>query len=179
MSQIIAIVLFIIVLFSFAIVIRGDWVINLVPAIRTFRGAHQRWGQLHINRSAIPTHVTVDDLGQRRFEEVNDVDSNEQHILDEVRHKRFGDVMTVVSYKERNLRALTRELRMYSSVFLILLLAGALTNADKFIEKPFYDIAQEVLSYHVVPVLELIMIVYLLIRFIVETQSIQSLLEGE
>ena len=163
---------------ALALVIRGDWFINLLPVVQKFRTAHEVWGNLHIDDAAIRSCSSLDRLGQRRFEEVSHSD-NDPLVLNQVRDKRLGDIVTVVSYKERHLRQLTRELRNYSAVFLILLANGALINADQFVGKTFKEIVDVVLSYHVVPLLEMTMLVYLLIRLIAETQSITSLLEGE
>lgn len=159
-------------------VFRGEWLIDLIPVVRRFRQAHDAWGKLLIKSAALKPQCALNQLGQWRFEEISHPD-NAAKVLKEVRHKRFGDVITVVCYKERYLRQLAREMRTYSGVFLILFTAGVLINADQFADKTFYQISDAVLSYHVIPPLEVIMIVYLLIRLIAETQSINSLLEGE
>lgn len=162
---------------ALSFVIRGEWLINLIPVVQRFRQAHSAWGKLAIKSDALKSKCVLDQIVQWRFEEVSDPE-NAANVLDEVRHKRFGDVVTVVRYKERYLRQLAREMRTYSGVFLILLMTGVLNNADQFAGKTISQISEAVLTYHVIPLLEVIMMVYLFIRLIVETQSINSLLEG-
>lgn len=165
-------------LFAFAFVIRGEWLIDRFPVIRRFRQAHETWGGLLINNTAITPNAALNQLGQWRFEEVSDP-RNDAAILSQVCHKRFGDIVTVVCYKERHLHHLTKEMRTYSGVFLVLLVLGVLLNADQFSGKSLSEIGEALLSHHVIPVLEVIMIVYLFIRLLVETEEIESLLDGE
>lgn len=176
--------IFLLLIFAFAsilaiaFVIQGERLINHLPAIQRFRQAHKAWGRLLINSASIKSNCAINQLGQWRFEEVSD-SHNDTDLVAQVCHKRLGDVITVVCYKERHLHHLTKEMRTYSGVFLILLMFGVLLNADQFSEKSVSEIGEAILSHHVIPVLEVIMIAYLLIRLLVETQAINSLLEGD
>jgi hypothetical protein len=81
-------------------------------------------------------------------------------------------------YKARGLRDFTQEMQLTSGIFLVLLAFGLGTNLDKIWGKSLSVIADVVISYHVVPILEVVVIAYLLLRLIVEIYSIRSLLEG-
>jgi hypothetical protein len=166
--------LFFISLLALLFVIIGEWLIGKLPAVRKIREAHKRWGVLIVGNNIPTGGLSLNQLGLRRVEEL---------ILsaceDEVKNKRFGDVVTVVSYKEKHLHHLTREIKTYSYLFIILAGLGGLMNADQFIGKTYSQIGEIILSHHFVPVFEVVMIAYMSIRLFAEAQSINNLLDGE
>jgi hypothetical protein len=170
----------IITLVALMFVFRGEKLLDRIPTIKKFRGIRQDWGSLVIKNTLPISNPSTRDLGQLRFGEISDLGtSGNEAIFEEVEHKRVGDLIAVVYYKERDLRHFVQEMRVYSGFFLLLLLFGVLTNADKFIGKSLKEISEAVFSYHVTPLLEVFMIIYLSLRLFVEIQSVRSLLEGE
>ena len=170
-------VLILAAIMAFVWVFFGELLITYFPTVKNFHSTRERWGRLHIKKT-LKSAYEVSEIGQLRFEELSQ-SGNDPNVVNEVRHKRFSDVVTIVSHKERDLHHLTSEMRVYSAVFLILLVTGILTNADKFSGKSFAEISEAFFSYHIIPLLEVIMIVYLIIRFTVEMQSIKSLLKEQ
>jgi hypothetical protein len=166
--------LFLVCLLALVFVISGEWLIGQLAVVRKLRNAHESWGQLLVGNNIPANGIQLSDLGQRRVGELSY--SNCQA---DVNNKRFGDVVTVVCYKEKHLHHLTREIRTYSWLFLILFGFGALMNAEQFDGKSYTDIGNIILSHHFVPAFEVIMILYISIRLFAEAQAINNLLDGE
>jgi hypothetical protein len=157
------------------VTIGGEWLIGYIPAVRQFREAHKAWGGLRIQATQV---FLISEVVQRRFEELSDP-SNDKTLLSAIQNKRFGDVVTIVSYKDRDLRDLTTEIRAYCAIYLVLLAAGIALNGADLAGKSLAEGIQVMLSYHIVPILESVMLVYLAIRLVSETRSLKYLLSGE
>jgi hypothetical protein len=161
---------------ALSMTIFGEWMIGRIPAVRQVREAHRAWGCLRMKDASICS-AQVSEVVQLRFEELSD-GSNDAALVEQVRNKRFGDVITIVWYKERGLRTLTNEIRTYCAIFLVLLLAGVLLSLNEAQPpRDFSEAVAGVVSYHVVPFLEALMLVYLSIRLLSEAQSLKSILE--
>ncbi len=174
MELLLLVLLVLLVVAAIAVVICGEWLLGLVPIVKRIRRAHATWGNLPL-KPALASPREIKHIVQRRFEEVGlSTDSNE---WETIRHRRLGDIVALVSFKERELRGLIREMRIYSAFFLVLLLIGILLNIDDLAGTTLLERSEELLSHHTIPLLEAGMIVYLAIRLIAEAQSMRTLLE--
>jgi hypothetical protein len=154
----------------------GEELVNRIGFIKHFRKTQETWSSLQLDSLKIsPTTCLLSDLVQWRFEEISD-SSTPEATLNVVRHVRFGNVATVVFFRDRPLRHLTRELQVYSAAFLALMLIALFFNLNELLHKSPTEIADAVLSQHFIPILEVFTIIYLIFRFTAELQSMKSLM---
>ena len=161
---------------AFIFVFIGEDLVARIPMIRRFHKTQQLWSILQIAGFKVPSECLLADLIQWRFEELT---SPKSVTLDSVRHLRFGSVVTFLSFRDRSIRHLIRELRVYSGAFLILMLISILYSGPDRAGKTLSEIADIVLSAHFIPILEAVTIIYIIVRLATEFQSIKALLDGE
>jgi hypothetical protein len=164
--------------FAFVFIFQGERIVDQFPTIKRFQKKREEWGQLTITPDRMKPHTNLNQVGQWRVEELSDAVENEE-LLNEVRNRRFGEVMTLVCYKNRQLRTLKGELRVYCGTFVFLFVVGLAFAWSEIDGKSLVEISEIVVSRHVMPSLELLMVAYLIIRLVLETISIKSLLDEE
>lgn len=161
--------LFVSLLFFFA----SELVIEKHKTVKRFRAEKSTMESLLVNKR-FRTDGNMRDLCMSLVSDHN----NQQTAYD---NRRIGQAMTIIYWKSREIHELCKELRYYSGAFLLLFCVGTVANS-KLIEESFYKyglsgLGYSFTSYHVVPLLEVLMIVFLVIRFLVEIASIRNLLE--
>lgn len=108
--------------------------------------------------------VRVLDTGQRRCEEVADL-ATPPDLQRRLKNQRFCLVWIGVFFVDTQLKKTVHELRVYSGLFLLLLTLGVLVDLRHIVEHGIAGIPDKVLTPHVIPVLELVMLLYLLVRY--------------
>jgi hypothetical protein len=165
-------------LLAIMFVVLGEQIINQVPTVQAFRRTHEAWSSLHIAGFRVPNDCVLAEMVQWRFEELTDR-SKPEAAPEGVRHIRFGNVVTFLTFRERSLRHLVRELRVYSGGFLSLMTIAFLVSGPQLAHKTLTEIADLVVSQHFIPILEASTILYLVVRLFSEVGTMRSLMNGE
>lgn len=152
---------------ALALVLAGETLTQLMPVVRKSEEMRSRICKF------VPKNVdgvAVLDSGQKRCEEVMD-SATPQELHSLLKNQRFCLVWIGVFFLEHQLKKTVRELRVYSALFILLLILGVLANLQEIATRGIAGLPDAVLTPHVVPILELVMIFYLIVRFF----SVQSL----
>jgi hypothetical protein len=158
----------------------GESLANALPEVRRFREIQRLWAPIPISGYKIPRNCELDSLLNRRIEEVCDANL-EPAVFNTVRQLRFGSVATIVFYRGRALRHLTRELRFYCTAYVILFVGSIMFGSPELAGKSVTELADVVLSQHFIPMLEVSTILFLLFRFFSEISQLRMMdpKEGE
>jgi hypothetical protein len=165
-------------LIALVFVFFGEELLRHLPLMEQFRRTHEAWSNLRVAGHRVPANCLLSDLIRWRFEELS-VGPWLTPELRGVRHLRFGSVVTFLSFRERSVRHLTRELRVYSGGFLSLMALALLYSLPELTDKSIAEVADVVLSHHFIPILEGATILYLVVRLVSEFQTIKFLMSGE
>lgn len=152
-------------------VIWGETFIGILSAVKKLRRARNECTRWRIEQ--VTPGRRVEDFCAMRLEEVGTALTAVASDPLNLRNFRFGDVAVIVHDKERHLRHSAKEIRFYSSAFIILLLGSALLIAPQVTTLP--ALFDKLAASHLVPLLELTMIVVWLIRLRSDIASIDLL----
>lgn len=153
------------------VVFFGELLIGLLRPVKKLRAARVECGKWILSQTA--QGRVVEEICEMRLEEVGKPPN--AHASEELRHLRFGDIAVIVHHKEKHLHHSTKEVRFYAGVFILFLIGGALMKAESA-EGPLHLI-RLLAENHLVPIVEIVMIVLWGIRLGSEIRSIDSLFD--
>lgn len=116
-------------------------------------------------------------IGRRRLEEVCALPATSD--AEVFRDNRLEAVLAVVFHQPRELHHTVHELRLYSGLFAVLFFVGLLAQAEELDANGIGHLPDVVVSFHVVPLLEVVMIAFSCIRLFNVLASIQRTLPSE
>ena len=165
-------------LFALIFVYFGSEIVGLMPPVKRFKSVQETWGRLNVDSTRKAHPSLLSDVVAWRFEEVSDA-SNPPERLNEVKNLSVGHLATVVARRRPAFRNLTRELQAYSAAFVTLFVVGMMLHFKELSGQSLSKIADIVFSENTIPLLEVVTIVYLIIRFTSEMGWIRSIIDGE
>lgn len=142
---------------AFYVVLAGESFVEKLSAVRDLRAYQGRVRSLRIDGTRIGK-VSIYELGQRRLEEVMEQPGTEDGPL--FRQNRLEALFRLGFHQAKDVHHSVRELRMYSGLFVVLFFVGLLLQVPELEAHGFAHLPNVVLSPHVVPALELVMMAF-------------------